>query len=286
VTRLPLVLVAVLAAGCAGRAAPPATPAPAPAAAAPAPRPEPTTLRYAVGTGRYKLESQSHVEQEVMGQTTRVDIGTVMLLSVGVADAEGNLGIGITIDSLAMTLPAGMPAPDPAELTAARGKTVRLVTTTQGQTISLAPPDSASATVKQVTQGFREFLPSLPPSSVAAGTSWSDTTTQTTPTPTGTTTVHMTRQHRVLGWEDHGGTRALHLTATGTYTLTGSAEAQGQAIDLAGGGQRTTDAFVSAAGVYLGGTFSDSSLVNASLASAGMVIPVRSTTHSTLTRLP
>jgi len=285
VKRLPLVLVAVLGAGCAGRATPPATPAPAPAAA-PAPRPETTTLRYAVGTGRYRLESQSHVEQEVMGQTTKVDVGTVMLLSVAVADASGNLGIGITIDSLAMTLPPGMPAPDPAELTAARGKTVRLVTSTQGQTISVVPPDSASATVKQVTQGFREFLPSLPAGPVAAGTSWSDTTTQTTPTQIGTATVHMTRQHRVLGWEDHGGTRALHLTTTGTYTLTGSGQAQGQAIDLAGGGQRTTDAFVSGAGVYLGGTFSDSSLVNASIASAGMVVPVRSTTHSTLTRLP
>jgi hypothetical protein len=275
---------ALAAAACAGRPTPAA--APAPAAAAPAPRAEATTLRYAVGAGHFKLESQSHVEQEIMGQSTKVDVSTVMLLSVAVADAAGNLGVGITIDSLAVTLPPGVPAPDPAELRAARGKTVRLVTSTQGQTISVVPPDSASAIVQQVTQGFREFLPALPSGTVTAGATWSDTTSQATPTQVGTATVHMTRQHRVLGWEDHGGTRALHVTTTGTYTLTGSGEAQGQSIELTGGGQRTTDAFVSAAGVYLGGTFSDSSLVNANVVSAGMVVPVRSTTHSTLTRLP
>jgi len=118
--RTPLVFAAALiAAACAGRSAAPAAPAPA----TPAPRAEPAPLRYAAGTGHYKLETQSHVEQEMMGQTTKVDVATAMLVTVAVADAAGNLGIGITIDSLAITMPPEMPAPGAAELTAARGKT-------------------------------------------------------------------------------------------------------------------------------------------------------------------
>jgi hypothetical protein len=288
--RRPYLWAAALAvAACAGRTTPPTTPAPtrvsaaAPAAASVAPA-EPTTLRYAPGAGRYRFESRSRVEQEAMGQTTAFDLSTALLLTVAVADASGNLGVAITIDSLTITTPAG--GPDASELAAARGQTVRLVTSPQGQMISLAPPDGASATVRQVTQGFREFLPLLPPGSVTAGTTWSDTTSMTTPSQGVAVTVHMARQHRVVGWEDHGGMRALHLAMTASYTLSGSGEAQGQTVELTGGGQRSADSYVSAAGVYLGGTVSDSSLVNANVISAGIVVPVRSTTHSTFTRLP
>ena len=96
----------------------------------------------------------------------------------------------------------------------------------------------------------------------------------------------MARQHRVVGWEDHNGARALHLTTTTSYTLTGTGEAQGQTIELTGGGQRTGDAFVTATGVFVSNTLNDSSLVNANVVSAGMVVPVRSKTRLTFMRLP
>ncbi len=287
--RLYLSAAALAVAACAGRTTPASTPAPtrvsaAAPAAAPAAPAEPTTLRYAVGAGHYRFESQSHIEQEAMGQTTAFDLSTGVLLSVTVADAAGNLGVAITIDSLAITMPAG--APDASELNAAKGQTVHLVTSPQGQMISLAPPDSATPAVRQVAQGFREFLPPLPPGSMAVGTTWSDSSSLTTPSQGVEVTMHMARQHRVVGWEDHAGTRALHLTTTTSYTLTGSGETQGQTVELSGSGQRTGDAFVTAAGVYLGSTVSDSSVVNANIVSAGLVVPVRSRTHSTFTRLP
>jgi len=288
--RRPWFLAATLTvAACAGRTTPPSTPAPArvgPAApaAAPAAPAEPATLRYATGSGRYRFESQSHIEQEAMGQTTAFDLTSGALMSVAVADAAGNLGVAITIDSLALTSPMG--AAPPADLAAAKGQIVKLVLSPQGQLISLTPPDSASPTLRQVMQGFREFLPMLPPGSPAAGTTWTDTSSITTPSQGIAVTLHLTRQHRVVGWEDHAGTRALHLATTTTYTVSGSGEAQGQTVELAGSGQRTGDAFVSAAGIYLGGTSSDSSLVNANVVSAGMVVPVRQRAHSSFTRLP
>lgn len=276
---LPLVLVAVLGAGCAGRATPPATPAPAPAAPA-----EPATLRYAPSAGHYRLESQTHVVQEIMGAANATDITTAALLTADVAQAEGNVGVAITIDSLGITAPMG--AADPAELAAAKGKVIRLVVSPSGQPISLTPPEGVGAVVLQMAQGLREFLPLLPPASTAAGTTWSDTTTTTTPNMGIAVTVKMTRQHRVAGWEEHAGAHAMHIATTATYTVSGSGDVQGQSIELSGGGQAASDAYVSAVGVYLGSVASDSALVNATVVSANMVVPVRRTTHSTFTRLP
>lgn len=279
---------ALVTAACAGRGAP--TPAPAPVhagvpaqAAAPT---EPTSLRYAAGTGHYRIESRQHIEQEMMGQTTKADITTAMRLTVAVADAAGNLGVGITVDSVDVTLPPGVPPEAGAALAAAKGTTLHLVATPHGQTVSVTQPDSAPAAVRQLLQGLREFLPQLPQSSLAAGTTWSDTATTTTSSQIGPTTVHSNRQYRVVGWEDRDGARALHLSLSATYTLSGSGEAQGQTIELAGGGQRSAEVFVSATGIYLGGMSSDSSLVNANVVSAGMLIPVRTTSHSTIARLP
>jgi hypothetical protein len=276
VKRLPLVLVAALASGCAGRATPPATPAPALA--------EPATLRYSPGTGHYRLESRTHVVQEMMGTSNATDITTAALFTATVGEADGNLGVAITIDSLGITAPMG--AADPAELSAARGKVIRLVVSRAGQPISLTPPEGVGAVVLQMAQGLREFLPPLPPASTAAGTTWSDTGTTTTPSMGIAVTVKMTRQHRVAGWEDHAGTHALHIATTATYMVSGSGDVQGQAVELSGSGQAASDAYVSAAGVYLGGAASDSALVNANLTSAGMVIPARRTMRSTFTRLP
>ena len=282
-----LIALAVGVAACAGRSTPSAGPAPTRATAAPAAAPTPpapTTLRYSAGTGHYRFDSQSHVEQEAMGQTSALDLTTAALLTVAVADTAGNLGVAVTIDSLGITAPMG--APTPADLASAKGQTVRLVVSPQGQMISLAPPEGASAAVRQVAQGFREFLPALPPNSSAAGTTWSDSSSVTTPSQGIAVTVHLARRHTVVGWEDRGGARALHLATTTTYTLTGTGDAQGQTVELAGGGQRTGDAFVTAAGVYVGSTVNDSSLVTANVVSAGMVVPVRSKTRITFLRLP
>ena len=279
--RLPSLCATALAvAACAGHMAPSTASGPTRPTAAAAPA-EPPVLRYAPGEGHYRFDSQSHVEQEAMGQTQAFDLSTGVLLSVAIADAAGNLGVAITIDSLGITSP--VPVPD---LARAKGQVVRLVLSPRGQIISLAPPDSGGAAVRQVAQGFREFMPMLPPGSTAAGTTWTDTSSMTTPSQGVAVTLHMTREHRVVGWEDHEGTRALHLVTSTAYTLTGSGEAQGQTVELTGGGQRTGDAFVTATGIYLGGTVSDSSLVNANVTSAGIVVPVRSKTHSSFTRLP
>jgi len=281
--RLASLLVATtFAAACAHGPAPAAAPAPAPPPATVRP---PAPLRYAAGAGQYRYESQTHVEQEMMGQTHAADVSIAARFSTALADTAGNLGIAVTVDSLAITASAG-PGMDAATVAAARGKIVRLVSSTAGQSISPPKPDTATDALAAVAQVLRDFLPALPPNAPTEGMAWTDTVTATQPSGGMSVNVHAVRQHRVAGWEDHGGARALHIATTSTYTVSGSGETQGQSIELAGAGQRTEDAFVSPQGVYLGRTVSDSSLMNATLPSAGMVLPIRSKSHSTFTRLP
>lgn len=269
----PLLVAALAAAACAGPSAPVAHVAPAPA-----------PLRYRSDTGHYRYESHSHVVQDAMGQVTTIDLATGALFTVSIADTAENLGVAITIDSLGVTSPAQAIAE--SDLAAARGATIRLVSSRQGEALSLTPPDSAGPVVEQLAQGLRQFLPQLPTGVPDSGATWTDSSATTVPSRGIALTVHTTREHRVVGWEDHGGTRALHLVTTSRYTLSGSGQTQGQELDLDGSGQRTADDFVSARGVYLGGTLTDSSLINANVVNAGIVVPVRSRTERTFTRLP
>ena len=134
---------------------------------------------------------------------------------------------------------------------------------------------------------FREFLAGLPAGTLAEGTSWTDTTTQTqSPGPGMTAHSQAIRQHRVVGWELHDGVRALRITTTGAYTITGSGEVQGQQMQINGTGVATMDQFVSAAGVYLGGAKADSANLMVNVLTMGMEVPIRQTRRVAVTRLP
>ena len=123
-------------------------------------------------------------------------------------------------------------------------------------------------------------------STAAADTTWTDTVTTTQPIEMFTLTTRAVREHRVAGWEQRDGVRALHITTTSNYTVTGSGDAQGQPLELDGSGRSTSDRFISAAGVYLGAAESDSSNMNVNVVAMGMSIPVLRTQRATIARLP
>jgi hypothetical protein len=282
--RRPLALAAVLVtASCAGRTPAPAAPrtAAAPVApAAPAAPRDPAALAYAAGNIRYRVEQATHVVQEVMGQVNTTDITSRQILSAVVTQSAGNLSMALTIDSIEMSDPTGVAS---AGIAAARGQTFRLVFAPSGLAISTSSPDSTNQVLQQISTGLNDLLPRLPSSPIAAGQTWSDTLTRAASAGVSTRFV---RQHRVVGWEDRDGARALHIATTSNYTITGTTEAQGQHIELSGGGVSTRDAFVSLAGLFLGSVESDSALVNAEVPAVGITVPVHQSRRSTITRIP
>jgi len=280
-TRRPLALAAILVtAACAGRTPAPAAPRLAAVPAAPeAPR-EVATLAYVAGNARYRLVQTTQVVQEIMGQVSTTDLSSRQVLSAVITEGAGSLALALTIDSIDMTDPTGAAA----AVLAARGQTFHLVFAPSGLVLSTTAPDSSNPAFRQISSGLRDLLPRLPASPVTAGQTWSDTVTRSAGE--AAVSTRLVRQHRVVGWEDRDGTRALHLTTTSAYTVTGTTEAQGQQIELNGNGVSTRDAFVSAAGLFLGSVESDSALVNANVTSVGLVVPVRQTRRSTIARIP
>src|SRR6185503_5484024 len=78
-------------AACGGHSSAPGT-APQPAARAAAPAGDPATVRYAPGSGRYRMEQSQHLVQEMMGQTEEVNATLNVLASTSfTAGTAGNL---------------------------------------------------------------------------------------------------------------------------------------------------------------------------------------------------
>jgi hypothetical protein len=295
VRRSLIVVAAIAAAGCGGHTPPPsATSAPNAgpiAATSTASRTDPSSLRYAVGSGRYRVEESQHIRQEVMGQTTEIDGTSHMVVSAALTHGFApDLGIGdalaaaFTVDSITATSTAPGAS---TVMESIRGKTFRAVFSPLGRSTSFTNPDSAGPMNTGGGDVFREFLAGLPAGTLAEGTSWTDTTTQTqSPGPGLTSHSQSIRQHRVVGWELHDGVRALRITTTGAYTITGSGEVQGQQMQINGTGVATMDQFVSAAGVYLGGAKADSANLMVNVLTMGMEVPIRQTRRVAVTRLP
>lgn len=260
------------------------TAAPGSAANAPAPPGDPTSVRYTAGIGRYRIEQSQHISQEMMGQVRDVDGSTTMLVSASLTGgAAGELAAMFTVDSVesASSLPGAA-----AILARMRGKVYRAVYSPLGHATSYTPPDSGDAAAGEGNV-FREFLPGLPSGALAVGTTWTDTSTMNQRGTTGLNIRSLSiRQHRIVGWELHDGVRALRISTTGNYTISGGGEQQGQQMTVAGGGIASADQFVSAAGIYLGAAATDSSNMTVNIVSMGMEVPVRQTRRTSVTRLP
>lgn len=278
-----LILTAALLAGCGSRGAAPST-TPEPATRAPAAAADPASLRYAPASGRYRYEQRQHATQEVMGQVQESEATTTLIVSAALTPGDaGNLNAAITVDSASVATQAANAAT--TAMDALRGKTYRAVISPLGKTISFTPPDTMIGTVLS-GEMFRDFLPTLP-ASVAPGTAWTDTVVAPPINAQGMRVASTSiRNHRVVGWEMKDGARALHIATVGSYTLTGEGEQGGSPLQLAGTGTATSDRYISAAGVYLGTTVSDSANVKVTVVSMGLEVPVRQTRRTTVTRLP
>ena len=282
--RRPLALAALLATGCAGHSPAPASttgpravaPASAPAAA------EPSGLRYATDSSRFRVEGESHVVQEVMGQEMAVDVTSRQLLSVVAAVSGENLSVALTIDSIDVQ---GPPGTDLSAGNVVIGHTFRMVVSRLGTMLSVSASDSTDPALAQFAAGQGDFLPQLPAAPVSIGQTWTDTLSRSQQGPVAVA-VCSVRQHQVVGWEDRGGVRSLHLTTTASYSLSGSGDAQGQTVEVSGTGRSIRHAYVSSAGVFLGSTEADSAQITATLTAMGIAVPIRQARTTTVSRVP
>jgi hypothetical protein len=223
----------------------------------------------------------------MMGNTQTIDATTTQVMSVTLTAQGDSLAMRATLDSMNVNLstPTGG-SPEAADMARRLvGQSVSGYITRSGRLGTLTPSDTAAA-MQQIVNGMRDFFMVVPAPPLTAGREWTDTITNTQAMGPLSMQTRAVRTHRIAGWETRDGVRALRVNTSSNYTVTGSGEAQGQPLEIAGSGRALVDRFISATGMYLGATESDSADMNVNVVSVGMQIPVRRTQRATVTRLP
>lgn len=294
VTRL--IAAAALAAACG--APHPAQPAPVPAAAPPAASPTPTPppphaapaaankVLYGPSAVRYVIHERLHLEQDYGMGTQAQDLGFQAFIAATVTGPADTAGYPATIAIDSVVLDSGAVLPPPLSVDGARGLAYRGRLTPRGAFLRAVPSDSARARqMGQLLGGFRNFYPRLPAAGAMPGTSWVDTTITTDTTTAGVITTRGATQSSATGYVPRGGAQGLEIHISGSFTVSGGGEANGQRFTVDGQSSQTGVAYVAADGRYLGAEIADSTDLAFAFVMGGRA-PVRRVAHITVQVLP
>lgn len=269
---------AVLALGAC--AAPPRAahaPSPAPASAAAGP------VSFAPGTARYRRASYLYVEQQVGGQTQRIDEALVYFVSATLAREGDRLAVSLTVDSVPRYDTGG-----PAAGGAGRARGARFVgqLAPNGEIPVLSGGDSTIKLLEQLADDLPHFYPRIPSAGVEPLARWTDTTETTSQTGGLPLTMVAVSHHEAGIPADSGAEPALPIRTLTTYSFSGSGSQGGQAYAVQGEGRRYTVERLSLGGRFLGMIAADTSSYTISLRGLDVSIPGRQTRVDTLFIIP
>lgn len=255
---------AVLLAGCGSAGAPEET--------------APAVERFAYGPFRATYEGVSHGTVEQMGQS--ITFGVRFFLSAAAAGAGDAARLTLTVDSIPELAGQGATAEDAA---AAAGMTFSGILSPTGEIVTFrGGEDAESQFVQQLRTGFQRFFPLVPEGGAAPGATWTDSVQTTSGGSDMEILVEMVTRSEALAWVDYGGQRALHVLRVSDYVLSGAGSQMGTEFTIDGTGVRHEHRYLSASGVYLGGTAADTSNATAVVAAMGMEIPILQIQSDTL----
>ena len=239
-------------------------------------------VTYSPGTGRFRLVSHSHLEQQIEGNKQEGNFMLELLATAAVTPlAPSRLRVSFVLDS--MRAEGGMITA--AEMGRAKGTRLSAVLGPDGQVTELAGDSLLSGQLQNVAASTKTFFPRIPAAGAEPGQQWVDTT-DTKTVGASQLTIHSINNRRVVEWTDHGGRRALRIEVTGQYTITGTGQQMGQDFTVNGTGQKLATQYLSADGHYLGSTTRDSSNVTVALTAMGMNIPSMTVRNDTVSTIP
>ncbi len=236
-------------------------------------------MSYAPGASQYRVHSVLKQTRDVMGQTQEDEITTTQLVSVEIErGVRDTMHLHIVLDSVHVQ------AEQPTDMSRFVGVRVSGTMSPRGKVYELAPPPELAddQEFQTIVLSLRSFLVGLPPST-RAGTAWSDTTD----TNVGTEQMDMVRrvitQSTLTGDTSYAGQRAHRIQQQIEVALSGTANADGYTVVMAGSGTGSATYFVSNSGVYLGARSDQQTLLELSVGE--MKLPITQTMSSTVQRV-
>lgn len=238
-------------------------------------------LSYVPGEFKYRLATQLHQKQEMMGQTQEAHREASQFITLKLDRQAGDaLGFSITVDSTRTDSSTGPMPPTESRMV---GKTVTGTVSPRGRVLTFsAPADSAVSEAE--FRSLRAFFIRLPDRNTR-GASVIDTLADTIQSQGLEIKQFVVMTSTVAGDTTIDGKKAIVLERNGTLTMSGDGEQGGQELVLDGSGTVTGKVFVGADGGLLGGQIRNDAQMNVAVPAANLTIPITQTSTSIINRI-
>jgi len=225
----------------------------------------------------YRIASHTHQEQDFGGQVN--SSGFAMHWYLSAVNAQSTLTL--TIDSVPKITGVAQGVSQ-GDLEQARGMVFTGAITPEGHVSAFTGGDGSSDFIGQLAQSIERFLPRVPEGGAAPGQSWIDTLEANTGSGGLDIQLQLITRAQADSWIEHEGSRALLVSTTTDYSMSGGGTQMGAEIDLDGIGIRHSTIYLGEDGRYLGGISTDTANITATVAAMGAIIPIFQTRHDTV----
>lgn len=238
-------------------------------------------LAYKPGKFQYRVDTELHQKQEMMGQSQEMQVKSAQHVSLAVTGkGKDTLGFQITVDSATADQPMAQ-----QQMQKIIGKTASGTLTPRGRVIDFSVPGDSAANEAAEFEGLKNFLVYLP-ANAKKGTSVVDTLNHTFSAQGMAITQEIVMTSIVAGDTTINGEKAVVLERTGTMKMSGEGEQGGQQLILDGTGTMGGKMFVSHKGSLIGGHMDNSAQLTVQVPAVGAKVPISQKTSSTVSRVP
>ncbi len=248
---------------------------PIPVSAAPV---VPSVVTYRPYAATYRAATRRHVEQEFNGQKTATTLAIDYYLSTDIIEVPEGLQATLRIDSVPYLV--GLPLKEAERV---QGASFTTLLTNVGTVRAFEGSDLETELLDQLELQMQGFFPRLPPGGALPGVEWADTAETNAGMRDRALLIHSINRHEIVGWNEWGGERALHIVTVSDYTLEGSGIETGQSYTLEGSGTERANRYVASDGRFLGLTSTDTLHSTVHLPLMGTSIPITQTRTDSLT---
>jgi hypothetical protein len=243
-------------------------------AAAPMPA---QSVEYAAGTTHYRVTTTTKGSQTTPLGNSDFELGIRQQLTLDLArQSRDTMRATITLDSIGVTGATGVP--DLSGLAGA--KFVSLVSPT-GRVYSSQAPTSSNPLLSQLAEGIVRFLPAYR-ADLRPGSTWSDTTAGRMNQQGMDVDRTIVSSFTVERDTTIAGEKAYKVSRVTSATAVGSGSSQGTPVSLESSSTSRGAFFLSAAGVFLGGTSTDDVRLTLKILAQGAEISMKQSAATTI----
>lgn len=239
----------------------------------------PGSYRYAVTTVVDRSQDQAAGRPPVAFETVTKQWITLELSP----KSSDTLGLTITVDSVTVGSSLAAPAPNLDKL---RGAKVMGTVSPVGRIYAFQPPANAEPETAALYAAFRKFLVPMRALTLAVGSRWTDTTTDTVTREGLDVTTRTVTTSRVAGDTTIGGQSAWRIERSSVIEGRGTGTEAGRPLRVRNDGTIAGAHYISTRGVYVRSASTQRSELTLSVSQNDVSSPIVQTIKSTVELLP